>query len=75
MSILIQNAKVTQTERRVCLLVLLGWGTLEISNVLGLKQSSVSSAKKELYRKITGADGSARVLKDEIVKRIYASER
>ena len=75
MSILIQNAKVTQTERRVCLLVLLGWGTLEISNVLGLKQSSVSSAKKELYRKITGADGSARLLKDEIVKRIYASER
>lgn len=70
---LYQTPKVTDTERRICLLMLLGLGTLEISNLLGLKTSSISSAKKSLFEKLTGTQGSAKELSQEIMNIIYYS--
>lgn len=61
-------SNLTSTERKVCLLMLLdNIGTLEMSTILKLKSSSISSAKKDLYEKLTGLKGSAKNLSQEII--------
>lgn len=61
-------SNLTSTERKVCLLMLLDdIGTLEMSTILKLKSSSISSAKKDLYEKLTGLKGSAKNLSQEII--------
>ena len=70
---LYQTPKITVTERRIVLLTLLGIGTLEMSNLLNLKMSSISTAKKTLYCKLTGKNGSAKDLFGEIINIICYS--
>lgn len=64
---------INDTERKVVLLVLLDMGTLEMSSVTGLKTSTISSAKKTAYEKLSGMAGSARDLSKEIINIIAIS--
>lgn len=59
---------VTITEKRICMLMLLDIGTLETANLLNLQTSSISSAKKALYEKLSNKKGSAKELKGEIIR-------
>lgn len=70
-ALLQSNQTVTLSERRVCLLTLLDMGTLETASILGLQNSSVSSAKKTLIEKLTGdGSASAKDLKTKIISLI-----
>lgn len=62
-----QISHITPTERKVCLLMLLDVGTLEMASIVRLGTSSVSNAKKSLYEKLTGLKGSAKDLSQEII--------
>lgn len=64
---------INDTERKVVLLVLLDMGTLEMSSVTGLKTSTISSAKRTAYEKLSGMAGSAKDLSKEIINIIAIS--
>lgn len=61
------NPAINDTEKKVVLLVLLDMGTLEMSTIIGLKNSTISSAKKTAYEKLSGMEGSAKDLSREII--------
>lgn len=67
------NPAINDTERKVVLLALLDMGTLELSSVTGLKTSTISSAKRTAYEKLSGMAGSTKDLSKEIINIIATS--
>jgi hypothetical protein len=54
-------------EYEICILTRLGFSPSEISALKGYDKSSISTARRRIVEKITGEEGSAKML-DEIVK-------
>ena len=63
---LFSMTKLSLQEYHICLLVRMGLSVVETSQLIGLTTSAVSVARKRLYKKMTGEDGTG-VQLDEIV--------
>ncbi len=66
-SILYQAYELSELEYHICLLIKMGFKNNEISSLVSRTPNAVSQARKRLYLKITGKDGSPADL-DAIVK-------
>ena len=66
-SILYQAYELSELEYHICLLIKMGFKNNEISSLVSRTPNAVSQARKRLYFKITGKDGSPADL-DAIVK-------
>jgi hypothetical protein len=67
-SFFISEHSLNNAEYEICILTRLGFSPSEISALKGYDKSSISTARRRIVEKITGEEGSAKML-DEIVKR------
>jgi tetratricopeptide (TPR) repeat protein len=66
-SFFISEHSLNNAEYEICILTRLGFSPSEISALKGYDKSSISTARRRIVEKITGEEGSAKML-DEIVK-------
>ena len=67
-SFFISEHSLNNAEYEICILTRLDFSPSEISALKGYDKSSISTARRRIVEKITGEEGSAKML-DEIVKR------
>jgi hypothetical protein len=67
-SLFINRYSLNDTEYEICILTRFGFSPSEIGSLMGYEKAAVSMCRLRIVRKITGKEGSAKML-DEIVKR------
>ena len=67
-SFFINRYSLNDTEYEICILTRFGFSPSEIGSLMGYEKAAVSMCRLRIVRKITGKEGSAKML-DEIVKR------
>lgn len=61
---LFSSYKLSKLEYQICMLVKFGLSVKEMATILNKSDSAISLARKRLYKKLTGKDGSAKDLDD-----------
>ena len=61
------SEKLTITDRRICLLIRLGFKPKDISAIMGMDKSNVSNARSRIYKKLFGEKGTGKDLDSRLL--------